>query len=570
MDNLKSNNFILPIEFLPYKQKIFKNLHNDLELIKTHDNTESIYEKLFKPKTTVGKTFLVKWADYYTTDTKFLKDSQKFYNNIQDISQNTTLVEEAFASWDTLKKETNFCEKYYYLEWDRLKWLNNSSAFLSFLSFYNIASPVLNLLAPFTLLLVPFFMLKLLKVPVNFQNYKDAMISALKKHAIGKLFFTFNKVELSQKLYFSAMIGLYFYNIYQNAVVCYRFYKNLNYISSQFNTLKNYLQATIDKITYIQNKCQKCKTYNSFSLYLEEKKQKLIEKLQKISIITNSGISIRNLSNMGRIMATYYDLYSNEETDTLINFSFEFNGYYDTLCGLSHNININKINPSKFCNTKNTVLKIKKIYYPVLKENIVTNDINMKKNIILTGPNAAGKTTLLKATLVNVLFIQQLGFGYFKSAVITPFDYIHCYINIPDTSSRDSLFQAEARRCKNILSIIKNNPLARHFCIFDELYSGTNPHEAISSAYSYLLYLSKKKTTKFILTTHFTKLCKLLDKKKNIINTHMKTLINNSIPHYTYKMINGISEIKGGLCVLEQLHYPREILSNAENILKLM
>jgi len=273
---------------------------------------------------------------------------------------------------------------------------------------------------------------------------------------------------------------------------------------------------------------------------------------------------------MGKIMATYYDLYSNEETDTLINFSFEFNGYYDTLCGLSHNININKINPSKFSKNKKTVLKIKKIYYPVLEENIVTNDINMKKNIILTGPNAAGKTTLLKATLVNLLFIQQLGFGYFKSAIITPFDYIHCYINIPDTSSRDSLFQAEARRCKNIINIIKNNPLARHFCIFDELYSGTNPHEAISSAYSYLLYLSKKKTTKFILTTHFTKLCKLLDKNKDIVNSHMKTLINNSIPYYTYKMINGISEIKGGLCVLEQLHYPREILSNAENILKLM
>ena len=256
---------------------------------------------------------------------------------------------------------------------------------------------------------------------------------------------------------------------------------------------------------------------------------------------------------------------------TLINFSFEFNGYYDTLCGLSDNININKIKSIQICNNKKTVFKIKKVYYPILEENIVTNDINMKKNIILTGPNAAGKTTLLKATLVNLLFIQQLGFGYFKSAVITPFDYIHCYINIPDTSSREIVyFKLKQEDVKNILSIIKNNPLARHFCIFDELYSGTNPHEAISSAYSYLLYLSKKTTTKFILTTHFTKLCKLLDKKKNIVNSHMKTLINNNIPHYTYKMIKGISEIKGGLCVLEQLHYPREILSNAENILKLM
>ena len=81
----------------------------------------------------------------------------------------------------------------------------------------------------------------------------------------------------------------------------------------------------------------------------------------------------------------------------------------------------------------------------------------MKKNIILTGPNAAGKTTLLKSSIINLLFIQQIGYGYFKSAEVTPFDYIHSYINIPDTSSRDSLFQAEARRCKEIINVVKEN-----------------------------------------------------------------------------------------------------------------
>jgi len=194
----------------------------------------------------------------------------------------------------------------------------------------------------------------------------------------------------------------------------------------------------------------------------------------------------------------------------------------------------------------------------------------LKKNIILTGPNAAGKTTLLKSSIINLLLIQQLGYGYFKSALVTPFDYIHSYINIPDTSSRDSLFQAEARRCKEIINVVKNNPKASHFCIFDELYSGTNPHEAISSAYSYLLYLSKSKKIKFILTTHFTRLCGLLEKHKNIINNHMKTTIIDSIPQYSYKMTKGISDIKGGLCVLEQLQYPREILNDANNILKQM
>ena len=206
----------------------------------------------------------------------------------------------------------------------------------------------------------------------------------------------------------------------------------------------------------------------------------------------------------------------------------------------------------------------------MVSKKVITNDIDLRKNIILTGPNAAGKTTLLKSSIINLLFIQQIGYGYFKSAKVTPFDYIHSYINIPDTSSRDSLFQAEARRCKEIINVVKSNPNARHFCIFDELYSGTNPHEAISSAYSYLLYLSKSKKIKFVLTTHFTRLCKLLDKHKNIKNNHMETTIINSIPQYSYKMEKGISDIKGGLCVLEQLNYPREILTEANNLLKQM
>ena len=83
------------------------------------------------------------------------------------------------------------------------------------------------------------------------------------------------------------------------------------------------------------------------------------------------------------------------------------------------------------------------------------------------------------------------------------FDHLHCYLNIPDTSGRDSLFQAEARRCKNILdSIINSKQNERHFCIFDELYSGTNPYEAISSSYSLLEYLSNK-NCKFLLQRTF-------------------------------------------------------------------
>ena len=151
-----------------------------------------------------------------------------------------------------------------------------------------------------------------------------------------------------------------------------------------------------------------------------------------------------------------------------------------------------------------------------------------------------------------------------------PFDHIYCYLNIPDTSGRDSLFQAEARRCGNILSNIQKKSTERHFCIFDELYSGTNPYEAIASAYSYLEVISKNKNVTFLLTTHFIKLCELFKKNKKIENRNMDTRMVGDTPKYTYKLINGISQIKGGISVLQNLGYPSEIISKTKEILKIL
>ena len=198
--------------------------------------------------------------------------------------------------------------------------------------------------------------------------------------------------------------------------------------------------------------------------------------------------------------------------------------------------------------------------------------------MILTGPNASGKTTLLKSTIFNVILSQQLGFGFYKSAVINPYDTINCYINIPDTSARDSLFQSEARRCKTILtkideydrSVITKPPSKRrHLCVFDELFSGTNPYEAISSAYSFLFYLNKNDNVNFVLTTHFINLCAMFTDIPYVHNFHMDTSYNNTGDiEYTYKIEAGISNIKGGVKILEKLEFPKEIIKMTNDVLK--
>ena len=62
-----------------------------------------------------------------------------------------------------IKNQENFLEKYEYVEWDKVKWLNEYSPFLSFMSLYNLASPLFNLLLPLIMLLVPFFLLKIIQ-----------------------------------------------------------------------------------------------------------------------------------------------------------------------------------------------------------------------------------------------------------------------------------------------------------------------------------------------------------------------------------------------------------------------
>jgi hypothetical protein len=219
--------------------------------------------------------------------------------------------------------------------------------------------------------------------------------------------------------------------------------------------------------------------------------------------------------------------------------------------------------------TKSATKLTSQLYAPLTSTTSLTepvpNDITLNKQLIITGPNAAGKTTIIKATLFNIILSQQIGFGFYKTAQINPYEYLHCYLNIPDTSGRDSLFQAESRRCKEILTCMLEHPTDRHFCIFDELYSGTNPYEAIASAYGYIDFISKKPNVDLILTTHYIELCELLAKHERIMNLHMST---SSEGLYLYKIADGISTIKGGLKVLHDLDYPVEILDNARRIIE--
>jgi hypothetical protein len=575
--------FQLPIAYIEQKSVLEEHTINDLELLPI-DPKKSLYKYVFKPDTLFGERTMQLWSNYYTPDTDFLKESQKLLKyKVKSSELDNEKQEKIHKIWQEIQTETGFHEKYSYIEWGPLKFLNNNSKFLQCLSMYNMSSPIFSLAMPLFFLLLPLLIIKLRGLPITIEKYIELLKVVFKKHQLGQLF-NLSKASFEKIMYVIITVIFYFMQIYQNIMSCRKFFNNMSKIHEQLFAVRDYLKNTIKNMEILKTQCIDYKTYEPFIKNMNRHQkycQKVVNEYMKVT--PPSKTSIKKIGQIGHVMKCFYYLYQNKELHDSLEYSFGLNGYIDNLNGIRTNVTLKNMNICKF---KTNKTKFTKAYFPSLvNEDPVKNTYTLDKHLIITGPNAAGKTTLLKTTIFNIILSQQVGYGFYKKANIIPYDMIHCYINIPDTSARDSLFQAEAKRCKDILTKVDANLVAvdanlvavdanatpkklRHFCVFDELYSGTNPYEAISSAYAFLKYLNKYDEINFVLTTHFLELCRRLEKEKGIRNFHMKIENVNDDFKYTYKLEKGISYIKGGVKVLRDLDYPSEIIKNTNDVLQ--
>jgi hypothetical protein len=561
--------FKMPISYIKEKHSLKKIISTDLELINTVDcSSNPMYSYYLNTDNDVSKKITEQMINYYTTDIDFLKDNQTLIKNYVQPKTRYTKISPNYNNiieiWNELKTETGFKEKYYYVDWEIIEFLNKSEAFLQILSLYNLLSPIFSLMVPIIILIIPFFILKMKGMPLDVGEYINVLKTVAQSNAIGKLFtVNFSEINNQERIYILISAAFYVFSIYQNIMVCVRFNNNMKIIHQHFKTINSYLDNTIHSMENYYEYSKELVTHEGFNNNLLAKITTLQNINSKLKSITEYNIyNIGKFKEIGQVLKYFYELHIEKEYEDAIMYSLGFNGYIDCIEGLQINILERKINFATFItNTKKGTFR--NSYYPCLKDdNPVKNTIKFNKNHIITGPNASGKTTILKSTLINIIFTQQFGCGFYDSAKFAPFKHLHCYLNIPDTSGRDSLFQAEARRCKEILDVISDNKTDTHFCAFDEIYSGTNPDEAQTSAASFMLYLQKYKNVSTLLTTHFVKVCKKLNNIKGIHNCKMVThKINNKLI-YKYKLESGISEIKGGINVLTDMNYPKEIIDN--------
>jgi hypothetical protein len=564
--------FQLPIHYLDKNEvhPLSTIVANDLELSNSLTTNRSMYEVLFQPKHQFAKNMIVEWKKKYTTNIDFLKDTQEVLTSMPKYLDGKPDYpidcEKIMEIWGVVKEDSDFLEKYSYMEWDILKHLNESSIFLQSLSIVNIMSPVMSLLIPIIMLIVPFIILKIQRTPITFSFYLDILKSIAKNHFIGKALLNMGSLSFDKVAYLMVTFAFYLLQIYQHIVACMRFYNNIHVMNDYLYHIRNYLKYSIHNMDTFVNMHQDKPTYTEFCKtttlhcsYLKE----FYSELQPIGPFVHD---LSKLSQIGYMLKCFYHLHVNPDYENGLRYSAGFEGYIDNLEGVYKNIESKAVAYTKFDRKEQTNIQ-DQYYPPLVNENPVKNSCKFNKSIIITAPNAAGKTTFIKTTTINIIFSQQFGCGFYKKCVLNPYTHIHSYLNIPDTSERDSLFQAESRRCKEIIDVIHNTGEdSRHFCIFDELYSGTNPTEATKAAYGFLKYLSEIENVDFILTTHYVSICNKFKKSDRIANYKMDVEnLEGGKVRYTYKLKKGISKIQGAVKILKDMDYPAEILENIEN-----
>ncbi|MBN2164813.1 MAG: DNA mismatch repair protein MutS [Marinilabiliaceae bacterium] len=223
------------------------------------------------------------------------------------------------------------------------------------------------------------------------------------------------------------------------------------------------------------------------------------------------------------------------------------------------------------------VLNVKNGRHPVIEKQLsvddeyIPNDVFLNKDdqqiIIITGPNMAGKSALLRQTALIVLMAQIGSFIPAESAEIGVVDKIFTRVGASDNISQgESTFMVEMNEASSIL----NNLSDRSLILFDELGRGTSTYDGISIAWSIVEYIheNKKGRAKTLFATHYHELNEMEKSFKRCknYNVSVKEVDNKVI--FLRKLVRGGSNHSFGIHVARMAGMPKSVVKRADEILK--
>lgn len=239
----------------------------------------------------------------------------------------------------------------------------------------------------------------------------------------------------------------------------------------------------------------------------------------------------------------------------------------------------NVANTNNYCRptiTNGDAIDIKSGRHPVIEQLLpigqeyVPNDVYLDRDkqqiIIITGPNMAGKSALLRQTALIVLMAQIGSFVPAQNATIGIVDKIFTRVGASDNISQgESTFMVEMNEAANIL----NNVTPHSLVLFDELGRGTSTYDGISLAWSIVEYLHEnpKAQAKTLFATHYHELNEMERLHNRIKNFNVSVKEINGKVIFLRKLLPGGSEHSFGIHVAKLAGMPKSVVKRANDIL---
>lgn len=225
----------------------------------------------------------------------------------------------------------------------------------------------------------------------------------------------------------------------------------------------------------------------------------------------------------------------------------------------------------------NDVIEIKQGRHPVIEkqlpmgEKYIANDVYLDSEtqqiIIITGPNMAGKSALLRQTALITLMAQIGCFVPVESARIGVVDKIFTRVGASDNISQgESTFMVEMNEAASILNNLSN----RSLILFDELGRGTSTYDGISIAWAIVEYIHEHPNcnAKTLFATHYHELNEMEKSFSRIKNYNVSVKEVEKKVIFLRKLVQGGSEHSFGIHVAKMAGMPHSIVKRSEQILK--
>ncbi len=199
------------------------------------------------------------------------------------------------------------------------------------------------------------------------------------------------------------------------------------------------------------------------------------------------------------------------------------------------------------------------LYHPLVAD-AVDNELNFNNDILLSGSNAAGKSTFMKALGINVIISNALNTSTSTLFKYTPGKVISSMEITDSVIEGDSYFISEVKSLKRIVDEIEDFD-GTVYCIIDEIFKGTNTIERLAAGESFLRYLHEKENVCLIAATHDMELTELLDGEFDFY--HFSEELAGDDINFDYKIKDGIATSSNAIELLRLYEFPEAVYQEA-------